>query len=281
MKILLTGSSGLLGSEFKRCLEGSSNVQLLAPSHAELELLEADKVLSCLEKHQPDLIIHCVAYTQVDQAETSQEDCWAINVGILENILKAEIPIIHFSTDYVFDAPDAAPLTEDAVRNPINYYAESKVEAEKLLENSGIKWWNIRTSWLFGKAKTNFIDKILKKAKTHQRIQVVDDQVGRPTYVKDLAEYIVEHFIRPPLAKGGTGGLASGHYHLQGLGRAISWADLAEFVINAKGLNCEVERVESKTYNSPARRPAFSVLGNTKLPEDLRDWEDAVRHYLS
>ncbi|HEY5713960.1 MAG TPA: sugar nucleotide-binding protein [Candidatus Gracilibacteria bacterium] len=277
MKILLLGHSGLLGSEFFKILDSDKKIQLLAPSHASLDLLDFERVQAYLRGCEPDLIVHCVAYTDVEKAESEPEACRAINVGILGNILKANIPIIHFSTDYVFNVKDHTPINEDRTQSAINQYGASKKEVEEVLQSYSNTWYNIRTSWLFGEKKANFITKILDKALIHDRLQVVDDQIGRPTYAKDLAAFVVEHFVHKFTSHQV---LASGHYHLQNSGDPVSWAGLADFVIKTKGLKTTIESVDSDHYPTKAKRPKNSILGNTKLPT-MRPWTEAVEEYLS
>lgn len=308
MNILLLGKTGLLGSEFLEILKGKSreitDLEFFAPNRANFDVLNFEQVDDILSDNHFDLIIYCVAYTSVDQAEKSKSECYALNVEALDNILRYEIPIIHFSTDYVFRAEKDDEITENFPRNPLNYYGQTKLEAEKLLENSNDlpllagegggevdknyakKWWNIRTSWLFGKGGKNFISTILKKAKTEKTLEIVNDEIGRPTYAKDLAEFVVAEFVEQKKP--------SGHYHLQNTGKPVSWANLARFLKNlSPDLNLdmltsksrlvfpEIKEITADKLNRPAKRPLNSVLKNTKLKTKMRDWKAAVRDFLS
>lgn len=272
MKVLLLGKSGLLGSEFPEILE-REGIQCVAPTHHELDVLNFRAVDEFMAREYFDKIIYCIAYTDVDKAETERGLCERLNIKALENLLTHRRPIIHFSSEYVFNAPDGVAIPENFERKPLNVYAETKLEAEKLLETSGVSFWNIRTSWLFGSHKDNFITKILKKSVDEDVIEVVADQVGRPTYAKDLAEYVVQHFILETLE--------SGHYHLQNAGDAISWADYAEYVLQKKNWEGEIRNISSFDLSRMAARPRNSVLRNTKLPENMRDWHEAVDEFLS
>lgn len=272
MNILLLGSHGLLGSEFARILS-QYTIDFEAPSRQSLDITDSEKVDSFFASASFDMILFCAAYTHVDRAEEDRLNCHKINVQGLHNIIKQKIPILHFSSDYVFHAPHGLEIPENHPRKPLNYYAHTKVEAEKLLENASIPFWNIRTSWLFGPAKDNFITKILKKSELCDVLEVVSDQIGRPTYVKDLAEYIIQNFLftMQPF----------GHYHLQNTGRPISWADLADFVLNYNGLSKDVVGITTKQLDLPAQRPQNSLLLNTKISPSLRPWEEAVQDFLS
>jgi dTDP-4-dehydrorhamnose reductase len=291
MNILLLGKTGLLGSEFLKILEIKSreisNLKFIAPKRADFDVLDFEQVDDILTDNFFDLIIYCVAYANVDDAEKNRAECHAVNVEALENLIRYEIPIIHFSTDYVFSAKKEDEITEEFPQNPLNYYGQTKVEAEKLLENSNenqvrtlgspdlkfSKWWNIRTTWLFGKGGDSFISKILEKSRENKELEIVSDEIGRPTSAKDLAEYIFAEFIEKEKPVG--------HYHLQNSGEPTSWANFAEFFLRDNGIKTKIKEIPAKKLNRPAKRPVNSVLKNTKLRKKLRDWKESVRDFLS
>lgn len=272
MRILLLGKTGLLGSEFFDLLSVREDIELFAPSHRELDLLNADQVNAFLAGQFFDRIINCVGYTDVDGAETEKGRCTQLNVKVLDTILSHRQPVINFSTDYIFDAPVGIPIREDSVRAPLNYYGETKKEAELLLEEYTFLWWNIRTSWLFGSSGKNFISTILEKAKTEPSLRVVSDEIGRPTFARDLAKFVIEEFINKTPEKG--------HFHLQNIGDPCSWADLAEYVLQKTGSKTVVNRIFSESIERPARRPKNSVLANTKMIRQMRPWQEAVDVFL-
>lgn len=269
--ILLIGSSGLLGSAFIEALKDTS-FNILNPSRKELNFTQSDQVKVYASEHNFDVIIHCGAYTQVDAAESNSEICNQVNIEGLRNLVDLGIPIITFSTDYVFDGTQKS-YTEDASRSPLNAYGVSKAKAEKLLEASNFPWWNIRTSWLYGKGGKNFVDTIVQKIKNEEPLKVVDDQFGRLTNAQDLAELVVEQFLKtvPPV----------GHYHLQGNGEAASWYEIVECIQERLGTSQPLKSITSESLNLPAKRPRFSVLENTKLAESLPDWRESLKSYLS
>ena len=237
MNILLLGKTGLLGSEFLEIIERKSSknpdIKFMAPNRVDFDVLDFEQVDDILFDNEIDLIINCVAYTNVDQAEESRSECYGLNVEALDNLLKYEIPLIHFSTDYVFDAEKDDKITEDFPRNPINYYGQTKLEAEQLLEEFAVKWWNIRTSWLFGKGGDSFVSSILEKSRDHDELEIVNDEIGRPTSAKDLAEFVFAEFVEKELPVG--------HYHLQNTGEATSWANFAEFFLRDNGIKTKIK----------------------------------------
>ncbi len=272
MRILLLGKTGLLGSEFFDILSGRENIELSAPTHRELDLLDVSAVDAFLAGEFFDRIIDCVGYTQVDLAETERGRCKQLNIQMLETLLAHRQPIIHFSTDYVFDLPNAGAIHENAERVPLNYYGETKLQAEKLLEQYSSLWWNIRTSWLFGSHGKNFITTIREKSLLQPSLRVVGDEIGRPTFAVDLAKFVVEEFIdKAP---------EPGHFHLQNTGEPCSWADLAEYVLQRTGSETEIKRISAEALDRPAKRPKNSVLSNTILNRNMRSWKEAVDAFL-
>ena len=274
MKILLLGGTGLLGSEFHKIFK-EKNFDFLVPPQRELDLTDFEAVDRFLAHEYFDRIMYCAGYTDVDNAETERGKCEMMNIRVLENLLVHQVPIVHFSTDYVFNAPAGIEIPENFERNPINFYGETKLHAEKLLENSDLDFWNIRTSWLFGSARENFVTKILNAAKEKEVLRIVDNQIGRPTYAKDLAEFVTKYFLENEQP--------SGHYHLQNIGEPVSWAGFAEYFLKKENADVLIEKISSDELvpPRPAARPKNSVLGNTKLPENLRDWREAVDEFLA
>lgn len=272
MRILLLGKTGLLGSEFFDLLSGRDDIELSAPTHRELDLLNVSKVDAFLAGQFFDRIIHCVGYTQVDLAETERGRCKQLNIQMLETLMAHRQPIIHFSTDYVFDLPEIGAIPENGERVPLNYYGETKLQAEKLLEQYSTSWWNIRTSWLFGSHGKNFITTIREKSLLQPSLRVVGDEIGRPTFAADLAKVVVEEFVdKSP---------NPGHFHLQNTGEPCSWADLAEYVLQKTGSETEVKRILAAALERPAKRPKNSVLANTVLNRNMRPWKEAVDAFL-
>ena len=179
MKICLFGSTGLLGSEFKK-LFAAQNLNFIAPKSNDVSLLKHDKVLEYLKTEKPDLIVNCAAYTAVDKAETNKDICFKLNAEAVENLTKAGIPLINFSTEYVFNAPAGLEIPEDYARDPQSVYGQSKAKAEAALEASEGDWWNIRTSWLWSDGSNNFVSTIKRLSEKYDELKIIDDQIGRP-----------------------------------------------------------------------------------------------------
>ncbi len=280
MKICLFGSTGLLGSEFKK-LFAAQNLNFIAPKSNDVSLLKHDKVLEYLKTEKPDLIVNCAAYTAVDKAETNKDICFKLNAEAVENLTKAGIPLINFSTEYVFNAPAGLEIPEDYARDPQSVYGQSKAKAEAALEASEGDWWNIRTSWLWSDGSNNFVSTIKRLSEKYDELKIIDDQIGRPTYAPELAAFVVEHFVKPILSSEFELSSNSvrtripdkGHYHLQNQGVPVSWAGFAQYFLNQTGWHGTIKKISTEAYGAPAARPKNSVLKNTKLADQLSDWK--------
>ncbi|NCP66879.1 sugar nucleotide-binding protein [bacterium] len=282
-KICLFGASGLLGSEFKKIFE-AQNLNFIAPKSNEVSLLKHDKVLDYLKTEKPDLIVNCAAYTAVDKAETNKEICFKLNAEAVQNLVKAGIPLINFSTEYVFNAPADLEIPEDYPRDPQSVYGKSKAKGEEALEASDIDWWNIRTSWLWSEGSNNFVSTIQRLSEKYDEIKIIDDQIGRPTYAPELAAFVVKNFILTQIPRS-TDALEirsrdqvpkRGHYHLQNSGTPVSWAGFAQYFLNQTGWHGKIKKISSVEYGAAAARPKNSVLKNTKLEIGLGDWKKPI-----
>jgi len=251
MKIFLTGGSGLLGRAFVATLK-ARDIEFIAPSSSTLDLCDPAQVKTFMTTEKPDLIIHCAAYTAVDLAESEQDKCWAVNVSALEHLITYNVPIVHFSTDYVFDAflkkdGHFFVITPDYPRAPLNFYGESKVAAEEVLENSDIDWWNIRTTWLYGPDGEGFPEKIKKRAERDEQIAVVNDQYGRKTLTTDLAQFVMDEVLDSQPKKS---------LHYQSEGPIHTWYDWACELLP----DTEITPVSAAEMNFAAKRPENSIL---------------------
>ena len=278
MKICLFGASGLLGSEFKKIFT-ADELDFIAPRSSELSLLKHEKVLEYLKTEKPDLIVNCAAYTAVDKAEKNKEICMKLNGEAVANLVQAGIPIINFSSEYVFNASEGVEIPEDYERDPQTVYGQSKAKGEEALEDSKIDWWNIRTSWLWGPEGKNFVSTIKRLSAKYDELKIIEDQIGRPTYAPELAAFVVREFIRPVFNLDGVSKdrpliPACGHYHLQNTGMPVSWAGFAQYFLNQEAWHGKIKKITSEEYGAPARRPKNSVLKNTKLKERLSDWKE-------
>ena len=271
MKILLLGKDGQVGTELQRTLLPLG--QLTAIGRRELCLENLAALGQFLNVHRPDLIVNASAYTAVDKAESDRSLAYIINenvVRVLADYAKGrDALLVHYSTDYVFDGEKDKPYLETDEANPINVYGASKLAGEKALSDSGCRFMNFRTSWVFSSSGHHFIKTILKLAKEKDNLRVVSDQVGAPTsaeLIADVTALAIAGFRR--------GNLESGTYHLTAAGQT-SWYGLACYAVQralATGaelaLNIEhITPVLGNEYPLPAKRPKNSVLNTALLTE--------------
>ena len=275
IKVLLLGGYGLLGSYFREIQNDFSNLSIFAPKKEDLDFSDFAAITEAISEFGPRFVINCAAYTDVDGAETNSADAFMLNSAGVKNLAQAcekkQATLIHFSTDYVFDGENPAGYIENDEPNPINIYGESKLKGEAHIAEVMSKFYIVRTAWLFGKYGRNFVDTMRKLALERTHLSVVNDQVGSPTYALDLAKAVIENFIlsEPDY----------GIYHMTNSGKA-SWFELAKEIFLRTGTNNLVKPVSSAEFPRPARRPAFSILQNTKLPL-MRDYREALSEYLS
>lgn len=290
MKILVTGTNGQLGYDvinelIKRGHEaiGADRTETKAEfSHVVLDITDQDKVLKVVNDLQPDAIIHCAAWTNVDGAEEPEnfKAVRAVNVDGTRNLAEAAAQVgakmMYISTDYVFDGVGEEPWQpENNNYAPLNVYGQSKLDGEREVEKYVEKFFVVRIAWVFGKNGKNFVRTMVEIGKTHDTIRVVDDQIGTPTYTYDLARLLVDMIETDKY----------GYYHVTNEGDYISWADFAEEIFRQAGMKVKVERVSTAEYGaSKAKRPFNSRLDRSKIIKagfrPLPDWKDALRRYL-
>lgn len=288
MKVLVTGARGQVGSDVVKELE-NRNHTVIGVGSAEMDITDAEKVANVLRECCPDAVIHCAAWTAVDQAEDCEEDAYRVNVEGTENIAKLckelGCKMMYISTDYVFDGEGEAPwYPEDSRCVPLNVYGKTKLEGEEVVRQFLSRYFIVRIAWVFGKNGTNFVKTMLRVGENHEKLTVVNDQIGTPTYTKDLARLLSDMIETERY----------GCYHVTNEGDYISWYDFAkEIFCQAASLGHEVYRedrlqvlpVTTEAYGiSKAKRPKNSRLDKQKLVENgfqqLPDWKDALRRYL-
>lgn len=272
MKILIIGSKGMLGHELVEVFKTSHELTLW--DRNEIDIADKDDVNEKITELNPDIVINAAAYTAVDDAETNNEIAYKVNgyaVGYLSGVCKEiNALLVHFSTDYVFDGQNKDGYAEDHhAAGALNEYGKSKLLGEKMISDVSPRYYLIRTAWLFGKSGKNFIETMLRLAAEGKDLKVVNDQIGSPTYAKDLAKKVREliESKRP-----------YGIYHITNSG-VCSWYDFAKEIFDIAGLKPVINPVKSEEFRTPAKRPNFSVLLNTKLPK-MRPWQEALRDYL-
>lgn len=265
---LVTGSNGQLGNELKR-LFGNKAVYA---DKEELDITSFDDVKRFCSAHDFEAIINCAAYTAVDKAETDKELAEKINVLGPKNLAMTGIPLIHVSTDYVFDGTACCPYQEDDKTNPQSVYGITKLAGEKAVMEAASTAIIIRTAWLYSSFGNNFVKTMRRLGGERTELKVVFDQVGTPTYARDLAEAIVA--ILPQLKSG-----MKEIYHFSDEG-VCSWYDFAVEIMKESGLKCQVLPIESKDYPTPAKRPSYSVLNKAKIKRDfglrINHWKESL-----
>jgi dTDP-4-dehydrorhamnose reductase len=276
-EILVVGHLGMLGHTLLRRLGGRAR----GVDRAECDVTDPARIAEVLEQVRPRTIVNCAAYTAVDQAESEPELARRLNADAVENLSRAaaarNIHFITISTDYVFNGAGDAPFDEDAPESafgPTSVYGQTKLEGEQRLVRAGGDWCIARTQWLYGEGGKNFIDRIAQLAAERPALKVVDDQIGAPTWVEDLAGALEVLIDRR----------ATGYYHLVNSG-FDSWCAVARHVVARLGLPCEVAACASEEYPTPAKRPKNSRLSQRKYAAlagaPLRPWREAVDEYLA
>ncbi|WP_320821693.1 dTDP-4-dehydrorhamnose reductase [Reinekea sp.] len=307
MKILLLGAAGQLGRCVQDALQDGS-YQLVALTRNDLDLTDSAQLHAALARHRPEVVINAAAYNAVDRAEFDPDTAYRVNAQgpakLAELCLNSDIYLIHFSTDYVFDGkpqkahtllpvlpgqpllPGQPPYTEQALTHPLSVYGASKLAGDRAVLASGCRATVIRTSWLFSEYGSNFVKTMLRLAGEGERIRVVADQLGCPTYAGDLAQV-----VKQLLAWTGQGGRQrpSGLLHYGG-DSVLSWYGFAQQILSraeALGLLLQppkLEPIRASDFNSPAQRPAFSALDSRLLTQQLSlaasDWQCALELVL-
>lgn len=259
IKTLIIGANGMLGSDI--CKVFPDAVKL---THRELDITNREQVLESIQRIKPDIVINAAAYTDVDECEDNRELAFQVNgYGpgyIAEACNKIGAKLVHFSTDYVFDGSRTQYLESDTP-NPINVYGQSKLLGEQKIAENTEDYRIIRISWLFGIHGRNFVETMLKLSPQVDKVKVVNDQFGKPTYTVDLANKIT-NIIE----------LEAGIYHLTNEG-VCSWYEFASAVID------NIVPCTSEEFPRKAKRPKYSVLVNTKT-EPMRHWKEALKDYM-
>jgi dTDP-4-dehydrorhamnose reductase len=272
-RILLIGSAGQLGFELARVL--TSHGDVIALDRAALDLADADAVIAAVRGARPQLIVNAAAYTAVDRAESETEAADAINTrapGVLaEEARRVGAPLIHYSTDYVFDGEASTPYDEHAAPNPINAYGRSKLGGERAIDAAGGPSLVLRTSWVYGLRGQNFLTTMRRLAADREELRIVADQIGTPNWTRALAE------ATATLVGRGNAYLAerSGLYHLSG-GGSTSWFDFARAIFG-DAPRPRLVPIATAEYPTAARRPLRSVLASGKFQDtfgfSLPSWD--------
>ena len=283
MKVLITGSNGQLGSEINELNSKYHNIEFIFKDLPDLNICDLEKLNKLIESYNIKTVINCAAYTAVDEAEKNIEIANKVNSIGVYNLVKAldkvNGKLIHISTDYVFDGSSLEPYKESDKVSPIGVYGETKRAGELAVINSNIDSIVIRTSWLYSSYGNNFVKTMLRLGSEKGSLNIICDQIGTPTYAKDLAKTCLDIISeQDQISKNGK----VYHYSNEGV---VSWYDFAVTIVEFAGLNCKVNSILTKDYSTTAKRPKYSVLNKTKIKEDFKIeipyWKDSLKECIS
>lgn len=286
-KLLITGANGQVGFILSQKLKNEAKHEVLALAHGELDITNKEAVLSIVDSFDPDVIINCAAYTDVDKAESKIKLAYDVNANGVKYLAEAanrcNATILHISTDYVFDGGKTDKYTEKDIIHPISVYGSSKAKGDTILLSLSSKAIILRTSWVFGEHGNNFVKTMLGLAKSKDTLAVVSDQIGGPTYAKDVATaliYIAEQIIEDE-------NIRYGIYNFAGE-PCVSWYDFSKTIFeeavsqNVLEKSPLVNAITTADYLTPAKRPLNSCLDLTKIQQVFgiqpSDWQAALKN---
>lgn len=278
-QILVTGCNGQLGNELQQLASKYDDIQFHFTDKEELDITDRKEVYSFIERHAISVVINCAAFTAVDKAESEPELCDLLNhvaPGYLaEAVASIGGTMIHVSTDYVFDGTSCTPYREEDTPNPQTVYGRTKLAGEESVIRSCPGSMVIRTAWLYSTFGNNFVKTMIRLGKERDSLGVVFDQIGTPTYARDLAQTILTAVEK---------GIVPGVYHFTNEG-VCSWFDFTRAIHRLEGIDdCQVRPIHTEEYPVPAKRPHYSVLDKSKIRKtygiDIRWWEDALKECI-
>ena len=278
-KILITGANGQLGWELAQLAATYPAYEFVLVDRTQLDLSHPEAFEQSIDDIAPDCIINTAAYTAVDKSETEKELAYTVNASAVQELAiickKMGIPLITYSTDYVFDGAATEPYLPNTKLDPVNYYGSTKATGEALALEANEQTIVIRTSWVFSTHGNNFVKTMLRLMKEKESLNIVADQKGRPTYARDLAKATMQ--IVQAIA---TGQSISGIFHYANQGET-TWYDFAVKIKEIAGLSCKLNPIDTEAFPTPAKRPKYSVLDTQKiealLPSPIPNWETALQ----
>ena len=279
MNILITGCNGQLGNEMQLLEEANSQHTYFNTDVAELDITDSAAIEKFVNENQIDGIVNCAAYTAVDKAEDNQELCRLLNT-VAPGYLAAAVEkrggwLIQVSTDYVFDGTNHTPYTEDEPTCPNSVYGSTKLEGEKAAQQACSRTMIVRTAWLYSTYGNNFVKTMIRLGKEKPELGVIFDQIGTPTYARDLAVALFAAINQ---------GVVPGIYHFSNEG-VISWYDFTKAIHRIAGItSCHVRPLHTAEYPTPANRPHYSVLDKTKIKQtyniEVPYWEESLKECI-
>ncbi|MGB5273411.1 MAG: dTDP-4-dehydrorhamnose reductase [Flavobacteriaceae bacterium] len=273
--VLVTGGKGQLATCIKDLAQELVDYTFIFVDYDELDITKKEEVTAFFEMETIDFCVNCAAYTAVDKAESEPQLANAINSDgvrhLVESCLKHNVQLIHISTDFVFDGNQSTPYNESDMTNPLGVYGQGKLHGEEAIISNLRKYFILRTSWLYSEHGHNFLKTMLRLGRERERMSVVCDQIGTPTYAGDLAKVIL-NIIQNNTVKYGI-------YHYSDEGVA-SWYDFAHAIFDLGKVNCLLMPIKTEAYPTPAKRPAYSVMDKSKIKNDLQIeipyWRDSL-----
>ncbi len=281
--ILVTGSDGQLGQELRHWARDQDEYEILFTNRYTMDVTSPKDVLNIFSKWRPSFCIHCAAYTAVDKAEEEHSQAYLINRDAVQNLVRAAqevgTKLINISTDYVYHSVQDHPIRETDLCTPKSIYGKSKRAGEKELEQSSVEWINIRVSWLYSSYANNFVKTMLRLGAQREELTIVADQIGAPTYARDLAHDIM-NIIQQVL---NTNVGVKEHYNYSNAGQT-NWADFARAIFSVSKISCTVHETSTEAYGAPAPRPLWSVMDKSKIKTtfdlDITSWKHALTRCL-
>ncbi|NGP58673.1 dTDP-4-dehydrorhamnose reductase [Paenibacillus thiaminolyticus] len=276
MNVLVTGANGQLGADVVR-LFAEKGHHTIGMGRAQLDITDEKRCKDIITELQPESIIHCAAYTAVDNAETDQDNAYLVNAIGTRNIAAAaehvKAKICYISTDYVFDGNSSSPYYEYDNTNPLTVYGKSKRAGEQLVQSLCSRWFIVRTSWVYGASGSNFVKTMLKLGAERESLQVVNDQWGSPTYTRDLSLFLEELVATEKY----------GIYHASNTG-ICTWYEFAKAILEEAKMAVRVDPCTTEQIPRPAPRPRYSAMEPMAIRVNgftpIRHWREALRDYL-
>lgn len=277
--ILVTGANGQLGQCLRALSINELGIKFIFVNSKELDITKKEAVTLFFNENNFDLCVNCAAYTAVDKAESDENRANEVNVlgvqYLAEACLNTNTKLIHISTDFVFDGVSNIPYTEEDETNPLSVYGKTKLEGEIAVSSILTNYFILRTSWLYSEYGNNFMKTMIHLSKDRNELGIISDQIGSPTYAKDLAK-VVLHIIKSNSNKFGV-------YHYSNEGVA-SWYDFAKAIFDITTAEIILKAIPTSAYPTPAKRPRFSVMDKTKLKKNLGIeipyWRDSLKEAI-
>jgi len=278
--ILVTGADGQLGLCLQEISKHHSTIKFVFSDLKELDITNKESVNSIFKTTNFDFCINCAAYTAVDLAESDSDKAKTVNVLAVKNLAEAckdnKVKLIHISTDFVFDGKSNIPYTENDEAKPLSVYGKTKLDGEKAVQNILKEFFVLRTSWLYSEYANNFMKTMLRLNNDHSELGIISDQIGSPTYAKDLARVIIN------IIESGSNSYGVYHYSNEGV---ASWYDFAKAIFDLSNTEIIVNAIPTSSYPTPAERPYYSVLDKsklkTKLGIEIPYWRDSLKEAIS